>query len=91
MANLFKANDFGPIIGIQSGGGACSITPILLPTGSAFTMSSNGIGAYRTGAGTVEDPYEYHNTEFGIVPDYPLSMTNIYDEATLLAILDTVY
>ena len=91
LANLFKANDFGPIIGIQSGGGACSITPILLPTGSAFTMSSNGIGAYRTGAGTVEDPYEYHNTEFGIVPDYPLSMTNIYDEATLLAILDTVY
>ncbi|MDP3131056.1 MAG: InlB B-repeat-containing protein, partial [Bacillota bacterium] len=45
MATIFMENDLGPIIGVRSGGGACSITPILLPNGTAFTMSSNNINA----------------------------------------------
>ena len=87
MATIFLENDLGPIIGVTSGGGACSITPILLPNGTAFTMSSNNIGAYRTGAGTTEDPYVYHNTEFGIEPDYPIDIDLIYDVDTLLDII----
>ena len=87
LATIFMANDLGPIIGLQSGGGACSITPILLPNGTAFTMSSNNISAYRTGSGTEEDPYVYQNTEFGITPDYLIDISEIYDEAVLLSIL----
>jgi len=89
MANIFKANDLGEVIGVQTGGGACSITPILLPNGTAFTMSSNNISAYRTGTGTEEDPYVYHNVEFGITPDFEIPIEDIYDEAVLLGIINT--
>jgi uncharacterized repeat protein (TIGR02543 family) len=91
LATIFLENELGPIIGVQTGGGASSITPVLLPNGTAFTMSSNNINAYRTGSGTDEDPYVYHNNEYGITPDYPIDMDDIYDEATILAILAEVY
>lgn len=87
MATIFMQNGLGSIIGVTSGGGACSITPILLPNGTAFTTSSNNVSAYRTGTGTVEDPYVYHNTEFGITPDYPIAIDDIYTESVLLDIL----
>jgi len=86
MATIFMENDLGTIIGVRSGGGACSITPILLPNGTAFTMSSNNINAFRTGAGTVEDPYVYNHNEFGIVPDVEIDIADIYDAATILQI-----
>ncbi len=87
MATIFMENDLGPIIGKQSGGGACSITPVLLPNGTAFTMSSNNINAYRIGTGTPEDPYEFIHNEFGIAPDFPIDITQIYNATTLLGII----
>lgn len=86
LATIFLENDLGPIIGVQSGGGACSITPILLPNGTAFTMSSNNINAYRTGLGTDEDPYVYNHNEFGIPPDVEIPIEDIYDAEVLLQI-----
>lgn len=88
MATIFMENDLGQIIGVQSGGGACSITPILLPNGTAFTMSSNNINAYRTGSGTTEDPWVYVNNEFGITPDIVIPITQIYNETTLLQVFE---
>jgi uncharacterized repeat protein (TIGR02543 family) len=88
MATIFMANDLGPIVGKTSGGGACSITPILLPNGTAFTMSSNNIGAYRTGTGTEEDPFIYHNNEFGIIPDFAIDINLIYNAETLLTVFN---
>ena len=75
---------------MKTGGGACSITPILLPSGTVFTMSSNGIGATRSGTGTVEDPYVYIDTEFGFNPDYSVGLDLIYDTDTLVAIINPV-
>ena len=91
LATIFQDNELGPIIGLKTGGGASSITPVLLPNGTAFTMSSNNINAYRTGLGTEEDPYQYHPNEFGIEPTHPLNMTDIYDEDTLFDILNNYY
>lgn len=88
LVAIFVENNLGDIIGMQTGGGACSVTPILLPNGSFFTMSSNNIGAVRTGAGTELSPYVYNDTEFGFTPDFPLAVTNIYDDATLVAIVE---
>ena len=88
LTNIFKANDLGDVIGVTTGGGACSITPILLPNGTAFTMSSNNISAYRTGSGTDEDPYMYHNVEFGITPDYEISIDDIFNTVVLLDIIN---
>jgi hypothetical protein len=84
LATIFKMNDLGTIIGLTSGGGASSITPILLPSGTSFTMSSNSVSAIRTGSGTEEDPYVYENNEFGITPDIIIEITEIYDEEILL-------
>jgi uncharacterized repeat protein (TIGR02543 family) len=89
LATIFMENDLGPIMGIKSGGGASSITPILLPTGTAFTMSSNNISAYRTGTGTTEDPYVYHSVEFGVDPDHVLDISDLYDEDVILQILNS--
>lgn len=88
MATIFKENNLGKIIGKKSGGGASSITPILLPNGTAFTMSSNNINAYRTGTGTEADPYVYHHNEFGIEPDFVLEMDFIFDNDKLNQIID---
>jgi uncharacterized repeat protein (TIGR02543 family) len=90
LATIFKENNLGPVIGVQSGGGASSITPILLPSGTAFTMSSNNVSAYRTGAGTEEDPYVYNHNEFGIVPDYNLFTPDLYDAQKILDILEDI-
>jgi len=87
LANIFKANDLGVVVGVKTGGGACSITPILLPNGTAFTTSSNNVSAYRTGTGTVEDPYVYHDVEFGIEPDYEIDMNDIFISSVLLDII----
>lgn len=87
LATIFMENDLGPIMGIKSGGGAASITPILLPNGTAFTMSSNSVNGYRTGSGTEADPYVYHDNEFGIDPDFVLTYAELYDNAKILAIL----
>jgi hypothetical protein len=84
LATIFKMNDLGPIIGLTSGGGASSITPILLPSGTSFTTSSNSVGAIRTGSGTDEDPYVYENNEFGITPDIVIDIEDIYDEEILI-------
>ena len=84
MATIVKMNNLGTIIGLKSGGGASSITPILLPSGTSFTMSSNSVNATRTGSGTDEDPYIYENNEFGIEPDILIDIEDLYDEITLL-------
>ena len=87
MTTIFRANNLGPIIGVQTGGGACSITPVLLPNGTAFTMSSNNISALRTGEGTELDPYVFEPVEFGLLPDYEIPLDDIYDADVLLNIL----
>ncbi len=87
MATIFKENKLGLIIGSQTGGGTSSITPILLPSGTAFIMSSNSISSLRIGTGTESDPYKYIDNEFGIAPDYELSIEDLYNEILLLNIL----
>ncbi|WP_025725419.1 InlB B-repeat-containing protein [Acholeplasma granularum] len=91
LATIFLENNLGPIIGIQSGGGASSITPILLPIGTAFTMSSNYVTAYRIGSNTLIDPYVYHHNEFGIEPTNPLDISKLYDNRSLLNIMNEYY
>ncbi len=91
LVTIFKENNLGPIIGTKSGGGAASITPILLPNGSAFIMSSNSLGGYRTGEGTEDNPYEYFNNESGIQPDYILSIEKIFNTNLLLDILEEAF
>ena len=84
MTTIFSENNLGTIIGIHTGGGTASITPVLLPSGTAFTMSSNSLSAFRLGTGTEQDPYVYEPNELGVEPDIIVSINMLYDEATLL-------
>ncbi len=89
MATIFKENNLGLIVGTQTGGGTSSITPILLPSGTAFIMSSNNLSALRKGTGTETDPYKYIDNEYGVKPDHEISITNLYNETVLQNIFKT--
>lgn len=82
LTTMFEQNDLGIIIGRKTGGGAASITPILLPDGTFFTMSSNSLNAIRLTDGT------YEINEFGVSPTFEIEVSNLYDNDTLAAILN---
>ncbi len=82
LATIFAQNDLGMIIGRTTGGGAASITPILLPDGTFFTMSSNSLNALRLPDGT------YEINEFGVDPDYEIDVEDLFDNDTLASILN---
>lgn len=82
MATIFKQNNIGIIIGETSGGGASSITPILLPDGTFFTMSSNNINCYRDAEGN------YIINEDGIEPDFIIDQADLYNNDVLAGILN---
>jgi C-terminal processing protease CtpA/Prc len=79
---MFKQNNIGIIIGQTSGGGASSITPILLPDGTFFTMSSNNVNTFRDADGT------YTFNEDGIEPDFIIDQEDLYDSDVLSEILN---
>ncbi|MDV7399915.1 S41 family peptidase, partial [Arthrospira platensis SPKY1] len=59
MTSIAKQQGFATIIGTTSGGGASSITPIVLPNGAFYTMSSLNVLSYRTGSD--EDGWTYYS------------------------------
>lgn len=82
LVTIFKQNDMGIIIGQTSGGGASSITPILLPDGTFFTMSSNSVNTYR------DEDGNYIINELGIEPDFEIPQEDLYDNDVLADILN---
>jgi hypothetical protein len=49
-------------------------------------MSSNNMNAWRTGSGTEEDPYIFHDNEYGVAPDYLLETQFLLNTEKLLEI-----
>lgn len=82
LTTIFKQNNIGKIIGQRTGGGASSITPILLPDGTFFSMSSNNINCLRTSDG------EYIINEGGIEPDFIIKQSELFDNNILANILN---
>ncbi len=82
LVTIFKQNELGVIIGRTTGGGAASITPILLPDGTFFTMSSNSLNALRESDGT------YTVNEFGVAPDHEILVSDLFDNDTLAGVLN---
>jgi len=81
LATIFKQNDLGLILGAKTGGGTASITPILLPDGTFFTMSSNNLNMIRDNEGN------YETNEVGITPDVNIPINKLYDNQTILEAL----
>jgi len=86
MAAIGKHQGFATIIGTTTGGGASSITPMILTDGTFFTMSSLNVLSLRV---ELEDgSYRFDSIEFGIEPDYYLSITNIQTDSKILEIVN---
>ncbi len=87
MPTIVKQNNLGPIIGVKSGGGAASVTPVYLPIGTIFASSSTNVAALVTGDNTTASPYVYTINEEGITPDHIIPTYLLYDSDTLASIL----
>ncbi len=83
MTSIIKDMGIAPIIGMQSTGGASSITTNILPSGTILMMSSAGVMANS----------DFESTEFGIPVDLELTLAQIRSGdqvvSNLLAWLDT--
>ncbi len=86
MTSIAQHMGFATIIGTQSGGGASSITPIVLPDGTMFHMSSLNVLSYRVGNDV--DGYEYFSIENGIMPDYTLRVADLHNAAKIKEVID---
>jgi len=85
MTAIAKHMGIATIIGTTSGGGASSITPMILPDGSFFTMSSLNVLSLRTG--NAIDGYTYESIEYGIDPDYILVVKDLYKDNVLINLI----
>ncbi len=86
-ANLFAsmAKELGiPVLGQDSSGGASSIGVIILPSGTAYFISTNNVLCTRVG--NEVDGYEYLSIEDGIAVDY--SMNDVTSDSQLLAAIE---
>lgn len=88
MAAIGKYQGLATIIGTTSGGGACSILPIYTPDGSIYQISSLNMISYRVGSD--EDGWEYISVESGVVPDYFLSITDIFNDASIASLIEAI-
>lgn len=86
MASIAKQQGIATIIGTKTGGGASSITPVILPNGTFFTMSSLNVLSYRIG--NDEEGFTYFSIENGIEPDYLLPVSDLYNDQAIAAIVN---
>ncbi len=72
--NYCKTNNLATIIGNRSGGGACSIYPVVLPTG--FYFQTSGLCVFLDENG--------YMTELGIDPDITIDYSKLYDYDSII-------
>lgn len=82
MTAIAQHMGIATIIGTTSGGGASSITPMVLPDGSFFIMSSLNVLSLRSG--NLEQGYTYQSIEYGIDPDIILPVKDLYNDQKLI-------
>ncbi len=89
MTAIVKNQNLGLIIGSTSGGGACSITPILLADGTMMNISSNSTLSIRVE--NSDGTYTYTNIEYGVEPDVYLSPANSQNINMILDLVNQHY
>lgn len=83
MVSMAKEAGIATIVGQNSSGGACSISPIMTPDGTILMVSSDNVISTRTG--NAIDGYEYFDIEGGIEVDY--WMLNPTDDTELANVI----
>lgn len=78
FSNYCRNKNLATILGQKTGGGACAITRVILPTGACFQMS--GLNGFYSN--------ESFLPEFGTKPDIEFDYKYIYGEKTILSAID---
>ena len=79
MASTAKEQGIATVIGIQSSGGASSISGIVLPTGDVIFMSSSNVISRRL------DGDIFESVEYGVTVEYEFTLFgNLYDDAFIV-------
>jgi len=69
--SIAKQTGSATVLGQKSGGGACSIVPLILADGTAMIFSSNNV---------LSDPtLSFASVEEGVEVDYPIDLSNLYN------------
>lgn len=76
------------VIGQRSGGGMCTILPLVLTDGTAFAISSNNTLRYVK---KVNNQITYYSTESGFVPDLEVPYSDFYSDEKLVGYIDEAY
>lgn len=81
MTSIFKQMKLGKIIGRRSGGGMCSVMPLVLADGTAISISSPNSFRY-----VVEENNKktFYGIEDGIKPDIDFKYENFYNDSALM-------
>ncbi len=80
FVHYVKQNKLATVIGQQTGGGACAISPLATPSGALLQYS--GLLAF-----IYEDNFF---TEYGVEPDYLLSYEKMYNDESLLEFIESI-
>jgi C-terminal processing protease CtpA/Prc len=85
MAAMAKEEGIATIIGVQSSGGASSISGTVLPSGDVFFMSSTNVINVQISEG------EFESVEYGVVPDYEYpGLSKLYDYEYLQNVINNL-
>ena len=85
MTSIFKQMRLGKIIGQKSGGGMCSVMPLILADGTAIAISSPFSFRY-----VVEENGKktFYGIENGIKPDVDFEYDRFYDNLSLIDVIN---
>ena len=83
-----KQQNLARIIGQRSGGGMCSVLPLVFADGTAIAISSNNSTRY---VATKDGRDTYYSIENGLSPDLEMPYADYYDDAKLVEWVDSAY
>lgn len=79
-----KQQNLAKVIGNTSGGGMCSVLPLVLANGTPITISSNNLSVYYKNK-------TYYAIENGLNPDLEIPYSDYYDISKISSYVDTVW
>ena len=81
ITSIFKQMNLGKTIGKRTGGGMCSVMPLVLADGTGITISSPNSFRYYS---EEEGQRVFYSIENGLKPDIDLAYDSFYDDLALI-------
>ena len=86
FTSVFKEMNLGKIYGNKSGGGMCSVLPLVLADGTAIAISSNNTARFVSER---NNTLYFQAIEHGIEPDVEINYEDYYNDSKLVQYLNS--